>query len=127
MTLAYDDANGKRSMGFNVSDRSVPPLTHVATMDSIGQLPDGPGKAAALQRLFSPGNGMPMFALHVFVGRDTMRLAVLRLSDPAGRPRLRMIVDSLSVARIEFLDARGKVTQQIPAMTTQDTARGPQQ
>jgi hypothetical protein len=127
LTLAYDDANGKRSMGFNVSDRPVLPSTHVATMDSIGRLPDGPGKAAALQRLFSPGNGVPAFAPRVFVGRDTMRSAVLRLSDSFGRPRLRMIVDSLGAARIEFLDARGKVTQQIPAVTAQDTTRGPRQ
>jgi hypothetical protein len=123
--LAYEDEHGKRSMGFNVSDRPVLPLTHVATMDSIGRLPDGPGKAAALQRLFSPGNGMPMFAPRVFVGRDTMRSAVLRLSDPYGRPRLRMIVDSLGTARIEFLDARGRITQQIPAAAGPDSSRGP--
>lgn len=123
ITLAYEDENGKRSMGFNVTDRPVLPFSHVATMDSISQLPDSPGKFAALRRVFSPGNGMPMFTPRVFVGRDTSRAAVLRLSDPSGRPRLRMTVDSLGVARIEFLDARGRVTQQIPAAATQDTSR----
>ena len=125
VTLAYEDAHGKRSMGFNVSDRPVLPFTHVATMDSISRLPDGPGKAAALQRVFSPGNGIPMVAPRVFVGRDTMRAAVLRLSDPYGRTRLRMTVDSLGLARIEFLDARGKVTQQIPSVAGPDTTRNP--
>lgn len=127
VTLAYEDDHGQRNMGLNVSDRPVLPSTHVATMDSIGRLPDGPGKSAALRRLFSPGNGMPMFAPRVFVGRDTMRAAILRLSDPSGRPRLRMMVDSVGVARIEFLDARGRVTQQIPAANGLDTARGPRQ
>jgi hypothetical protein len=126
ITLAYEDQNGKRSMGFNVIDRPVLPTTHVATMDSIGRLPDGPAKAAALQRLFRPSNGMPSFAPRVFVGRDTMRSAVLRLSDSFGRPRLRMIVDSVGTARIEFLDARGRVTQQIPAVASPDTARPPE-
>jgi hypothetical protein len=57
-----------------------------------------------------------MFAPRVFVGRDPSRSAILRLSDPMGRPRLRMIVDSLGAARIEFLDGRGRVVQQIPAV-----------
>jgi len=121
VTLAYEDENGKRSMGFNVTDRPVLPPSHVATMDSISRLPDGPGKFAALRRVFSPGNGMPSFTPRVFVGRDTSRKAMLRLSDPSGRPRLRMTVDSLGIARIEFLDAGGRVTQQIPAATTKDT------
>jgi hypothetical protein len=125
VTLAYEDENGKRSMGFNVTDRPVLPFNHVATMDSISRLPDGPEKFAALRRMFSPVRGMPMFAPRVFVGRDTARAAVLRLSDPSGRPRLRMTVDSLGVARIEFLDARGKVTQQIPPTLAQDTSRNP--
>jgi hypothetical protein len=115
--LTYDDENGKRTMGLNVADRGDVPITELAAaMDSINRMPDGPAKTAARQKLYGPRNGVPMFAPRVFVGRDPSRSAILRLSDPMGRPRLRMIVDSLGAARIEFLDGRGRVVQQIPAV-----------
>jgi hypothetical protein len=44
------------------------------------------------------------------IGRD----AVVRLNDTRGRTRIRMIVDSLDMARLEFLDARGTVVQRLP-------------
>jgi hypothetical protein len=114
--LTYDDENGKRTMGLNVADRGDMPITElVAAMDSVNRMPDGPAKTAARQKLNGLRNGVPMFAPRVFVGRDPSRSAILRLSDPMGRPRLRMIVDSLGAARIEFLDGRGRVMQQIPA------------
>jgi len=37
------------------------------------------------------------------------------LSDRAGRPRLRLLVDSLGAPRIELLDATGKVMSRLPA------------
>jgi hypothetical protein len=115
--LTYDDENGKRTMGLNVADRGDMPITELAAgMDSINRMPDGPAKTAARQKLNGLRKGIPMFAPRVFVGRDPSRSAILRLSDPMGRPRLRMIVDSLGAARIEFLDGRGRVVQQIPAV-----------
>ena len=122
--LSYDDQDGKRTMGLHVADRAdVPILEQVAAMDSVNRLPDGPAKTAARQRLFGLHNGVPMFAPRVFVGRDSSRTAVLLLSDPIGRPRLRMSVDSLGSARIEFLDGRGRVVQQIPPLSPSDTVR----
>ncbi len=99
VTLAYDDQGGQRTMGLNVIDRAD---------TAGGQRPVG----------------SPMTAPRVFVGRDPARSAVLRLSDPFGRARLRLVVDSLGAARIEFLDGRGRVVQQIPAATP-DSARRP--
>jgi len=49
----------------------------------------------------------------MFVGRDQQKNAVLNLSDPNGKPRLRLVVDSLGAPRIDFLDATGKVTNTI--------------
>ena len=37
------------------------------------------------------------------------------LSDPDGKPRLRLRVDSLGAARIEFLDAAGNVVARLPS------------
>jgi hypothetical protein len=51
----------------------------------------------------------------VFIGRDPAKAAVLNLFDPQGRPRLRMIVDSLGTPSMQFLDESGKVTARYPA------------
>jgi hypothetical protein len=99
VTLVYDDQRGQRNMGLNVIDRA----------DTSGA-----------QRVA----GSPMLAPRVFVGRDPSRSATLLLSDPFGRPRLRLAVDSLGTARIEFLDGRGRVVRQIAAAAT-DTVRQP--
>lgn len=110
--LQYIDENGKRRMGLTVADRAdVPILGLVAERDSIEKMPDGPAKTAAMQKWAAPRNGVPLFAQRVYVGRDPNRAAVLNLSDPQGRPRLRLRVDSLGAASVEFLDAAGKVVR----------------
>ncbi len=125
--LTYDEQDGKRLMGLNVADRADIPITEqAAAADSINRLPDGPEKTAARQRLYGMHNGVPTFASRVFVGRDQSRAAILRLADPLGRTRLRMIVDSLGTPRIEFLDGRGRITQQIPPAVPTDTTRRPE-
>jgi hypothetical protein len=75
---------------------------------------DSAAKAAALQRLFGPRNGVPLRAARVYLGRDVGKSAVLSLSDPNGRPRLRLRVDSLGKASLEFLDENGAVTSRLP-------------
>jgi hypothetical protein len=52
----------------------------------------------------------------LFAGRDPSRSAVVSLSDPLGRPRLRMMVDSLGAASIQFLDTLGHVTRSIAGL-----------
>jgi hypothetical protein len=59
----------------------------------------------------------PRVAERVYVGRDTLKRAVVNLSDKWGNPRLRLVVDSLGAARIEFLDQGGRVTQTINGTT----------
>jgi hypothetical protein len=43
----------------------------------------------------------------LFLGRNFSRASVVTLSDPAGRPRLRLEVDSVGQASITFLDEAG--------------------
>lgn len=52
-------------------------------------------------------------AQRVFVGSYD-RTAMVRLKDTRGRTRLRMVVDSLDVPRIEFMDTAGTVVRRIP-------------
>ena len=55
-----------------------------------------------------------MAAQRLFIGRDPDKNAVLSLADREGKPRLRLAVDSLGNAKVEFLDAAGKVTARLP-------------
>ena len=101
LTLVYDDERGKRTTGLNVFDRpDVAMVPWFAARDSISRLPDGPAKVEARQQLFGQLGGKPMTAPRVSVGRD-----------------------SLGNARIEFLDPRGRVTQQF--IPSGDTLRPP--
>ena len=112
--LQYIDDNGRQRKGLTVADRAdVPILAVVALRDSIRQMPEGPTKAAAQKRLMEPKPGEPLFAQRVFVGRDPARSATVLLSDRQGHPRMRMIVDSVGKASLDFLDENGKVTYSV--------------
>lgn len=113
--LQYVDENGRRRMGLTVADRAdVSILDDVNRREEINRMPEGPARQRALEELRGPVNGVPRFAPRVYVGRDVNKAAVVNLSDRLGRPRLRLLVDSLNVARIEFLDEAGRVVHRLP-------------
>jgi hypothetical protein len=114
--LQYIDSNGQRRMGLTVADRAdVPIMDVVARFDSVRNLPEGPAKAEAQQRLReSRYGGVPLFAERVYLGRNASKAAVLNLSDRDGKPRIRLQVDSLGAPSLEFLDAEGRVVSRLP-------------
>jgi hypothetical protein len=113
--LQYIDNNGQRRMGLTVADRAdVSIMEWVAQRDSINRLPDGPEKTEALRKLREPRNGVPLFAERVYVGRTVAKAAVVNLSDRNGKPRIRMQVDSMGTASLEFLDEQGRVLSRLP-------------
>jgi hypothetical protein len=115
LTLRYSDENGRKATGITIAERApVDIYDLIQERDSINKLPDGPTKTAALENWQAPRNGVPLRAGRVYLGRDPARSAVLNLSDPQGRPRLRLKVDSLGQASVEFLDDKGAVTARIP-------------
>ncbi|MGH7505329.1 MAG: hypothetical protein ACRELX_06745 [Longimicrobiales bacterium] len=115
VVLSYSDDNGTRRMGLTISDRAdVNIFDLVQERDSIMQMPEGPAREAALARWAEPRDGVPLYAQRVYVGRDPSRSAVVNLSDPMGRPRIRLRVDSLGVPSLEFLDEAGEVTARLP-------------
>lgn len=115
VVLNYQDDNGDRRTGLTFADRAdVPIMELVAQLDSINKLPDGPEKVEARKKLMAPRNGVPLYAERVYVGRNRAKAAVLNLSDRDGKPRIRLQVDSLGAASIEFLDAAGKVVSRLP-------------
>src|SRR6185503_13505865 len=116
LTLRYTDENGRKATGITIAERDERDIYDlIMARDSINRLTDTTARAAALQRLFAPRNGVPLAASRVYLGRDRSRSAVLSLSDPSGKPRLRLRVDSLGNASVEFLDASGAVTARLPS------------
>lgn len=119
--ITYDDENGRRRVGFQVWDRATVPLGELmGPFDSIGKLPRGPARAEAFARLQAKYGVDAFVAPRVFVGRSPDRAAAIVLSDPHGRPRLRIRVDSSGVPALDFLDQDGQVTFTLP-----DSARTP--
>src|SRR5689334_8772846 len=111
----YNERNGLRRTDFTIADRAPVDIHRmVDERDSIMKIADTLARNAAMQRWAAPRNGVPLFAPRVYIGRDRARSAVINLSDPNGKPRLRMIVDSLGTASLQFLDETGKVTAKFP-------------
>ncbi|HTI62655.1 MAG TPA: hypothetical protein VL524_04040 [Gemmatimonadaceae bacterium] len=118
LNLDYRDENGRRLVGFSVNDRApVDIYDFVKARDSIGAIKDSVARAAALDSLVAPRNGVPLAAQRLFVGRDAAQSAIVNLADRNGKPRLRLVVDSTGAARIEFLDPRGRVTYSLADTT----------
>jgi len=115
VVLNYTDDNGRRRMGLTINDRAdVDIFDMVQARDSIMRMPEGPEREAALREWAAPRDGVPLAAQRVYVGRDPSRAAVVNLSDPQGRPRIRMRVDSTGTPSLEFLDENGQVTARFP-------------
>ena len=116
VVLNYSDNNGVRQAGLEFRDRWNKPINEFAAeLDSVNRMPDGPAKTAALARLRQPvQDGVVANAQRVWLGRDQSKSSVLRLSDPMGRARLIMRVDSLGAPHLEFLDDSGRVTARLP-------------
>ena len=115
LTLRYSDENGRKTTGITIIERDNRDIYDlIMQRDSINKLADSAARTAALQRLMGPRNGVPLRATRVYLGRDLSKSAVLNLSDPNGKPRLRLRVDSLGNASLEFLDENGAVTSKLP-------------
>jgi hypothetical protein len=109
--LEYDDNGSRRSYGVSVWDR--PTKVSIAEMlDAAKDAPDREARHRKFAELLKQ-RGDTGGARRVFLGSQD-RTASLRLSDVAGRDRIRMSVDGGNVARLEFLDESGKVVYTLP-------------
>ena len=84
-----------------------------AARDTIDQLPTQAARDSALgalrRRFFQTGR----WEIQRLFAGERGTSAVLELRDMRGRQRLRLVVDSAGAARLEFLDASGKVVKQL--------------
>ena len=115
VVLGYGDENRRREAGMTVLDRPDEPIQIFAeSAMAIRAMPDGPAKqerARRLQEAAVARGAMP--AQRLFAGKRPDKSSMVMLSDRKGHPRLRLLVDSLGVARIEFLDDSGHVTRSL--------------
>jgi len=111
--LSYEEANGQRSAGLEVWDRSDTPLSQlIEELNSANKLTDATARDAAIARARA---NAPSASRRVFVGKALDRSSQISLADTNGQPRLNIIVDANGNPRIEFLDAKGKVVGRLPA------------
>lgn len=113
VSLGYGEENRRREAGLSIIDRPDESIQVFAeSLMAIRAMPDGAAKDARMKR-FREGleaRGV-MPANRLYVGKQRDKSSTVTLSDPKGRPRLRLTVDSLGAARIEFLDDGGHVTR----------------
>ena len=117
LALSYFDAGGKRSAGLSVMDQPNTSIQEVADgLLAIQKLPDGEEKSRRLKEYQEQlkREGKVGGAVRFFAGRDQSDTAMVVLSDPKGRPRLRLTVDGSGAPKVEFLDEKGKVTHELP-------------
>jgi hypothetical protein len=111
--LRYSESDGRRSAGLEVWDRSDEHLsTLIRKLNDANRLTDEAERAAAVQHARSEAPPAPR---RLFVGKNGDRAAIVSLADAAGKPRLNLVVEANGDARIEFLDAAGKVARRLPA------------
>ena len=117
LALWYTDESGHRQAGLVVYDQ--PEGSAQAGFDSMmvfRQIADSAERARRQQRYRDAlrAQGIMSYRTRLFAGKERSKASVLRLDDPHGRPRLRLSVDSLGAAKIEFLDEKGTVIHAIP-------------
>ena len=118
VVLNYSEQGPQRRMGLTFADRTDASIYDmVLERDSIMKLPAGAVRDSALARWQQPRNGQPLYAERAYLGRAANKSAMLNLSDRNGRPRIRLVVDSLGTPSLEFLDAAGGVISRLPAQT----------
>jgi hypothetical protein len=115
VSLQYNQDGSKKVVGLTFADRpdSIgPELGELYRV--LDPMPESPRRDSIAKALMAKVPLDQRAARRVFVGRDSAKAAVVNLSDRAGRPRLRLMVDSLGNASILFLDAAGNVVRTIP-------------
>ena len=113
VSIEYSDENRRRLAGLAVIDRPEEPIQIFAeSLMAIRAMPEGAAKAERMRHFREQGAASGAFAAQrLFAGKRPDKSSTVMLSDPRGRPRLRLSVDSLGSARIEFLDDSGHVTR----------------
>lgn len=113
VSLQYQDDGTERAAGVHVWDRSTEiGIEQILRLVDARRTATGAARDSVeqeIEALAEQGLG----AHRIFLGSRN-RTATLQLQDTDGRTRVRLSVDSLGAARLEFLDAEGTVIRALP-------------
>jgi len=110
--LSYTEANGQRSAGFHVWDRSDTRLSElIAKLNAANKIENAEERQKAIAAVRAAAPPGPR---RVFVGKERDRSATVSLADAEGRPRLTLVVAADGKAAIEVRDEKGTVSSRWP-------------
>lgn len=114
VALSYDQSGDQKRQGLTIQDR---PDTLSDRVKEAYRAVDGASSPEERDSLvnfhLSRIPQQEFVSRRLFVGRSWNRASLVTLSDPNGKPRLRLEVDSLGAASISFLDEEGEVVRTI--------------
>ena len=110
LALQYIDSDGRRRAGLAINDYplGVSSLQLDKRYHRIQAITDSAAKADSM-KAFETFTG----SQRLYAGRARNGSSLVSLSDPGGKVRLRLSVDTLGAARIEFLNKDGNVIKTI--------------
>jgi hypothetical protein len=113
--IQYIDENGaNRSYGLTLWERPANMMTIAEELDLLQGAPDQQARRARLtDALRARGITARPDTRRLFLGSQNM-IPALRLSDAAGRERVRLLVDKDDTPHLEFLNAAGAVVYALP-------------
>ena len=121
VSIEYQDANRQRRAGLAVIDRSEEPIQPFAeSLMVIRAVADSAERNRRMMQFRESAISRgAISAQRLFAGKQPDKSSMVMLADRLGHARLRLVVDSLGGARIEFLDEGGRVIRTL----TGDSAR----
>lgn len=125
VTMGYGGEKGHHVGSFEVLDRPDTPIQAMAdSAMALRAMPDGPDKTKRMAAIDNWAKATDQGGhTRMFAGKTLDKSSTVILSDPQGRPRLRLRVDSTGTAGIDFLDANGTVTDHYPAASRRSSQR----
>jgi hypothetical protein len=113
--ITYRQQGNERESGLQVWSRPTTSLADlIDQVAAMEKMPEGPEKTAAMQKVQQEKASGEFGASRVFVGRNQKNEATVTLADKTGKPRIVMSVAADGTARLNFLDATGKVIDSLP-------------
>lgn len=114
VALSYDHSGARKRQGLTIQERpdTLTDLVKEAYR-AIETAPTAALRDSLTRHYMARIPREDLAARRLFLGRDFARASVVTLSDPAGRPRLRLAVDSVGTASITFLDEAGQAVRVI--------------
>ena len=100
--------------GLRVWDQPYLPMAQLLErVQAARAKPEGPERTRAMEEMSAWARAQGIFRQRLRAQTTRDKAAVIELADTLQRPRLRMVVDSLGSARLEFLGDSGQVVRAI--------------